>query len=82
MQKKMSSEKIPFVAFGNAELDASPKLKLKKVVMCACGHRHRIHGGLNSFGQESNLLMFYRCGKKSFLAGVSGKNVMQRFKNV
>jgi hypothetical protein len=77
----MKSEEISHVAFSNNELDAKPKITLGEVVMCDCGHRHRIKGGLNSFGEESNLLMFYTCNRKTYLAGVSGKNVMGRQKN-
>jgi len=63
-------------AFGNDELAKMPPLKKGDTVTCRrCGKRHRVYGGKLADGTESNILMFVRCGRKSYLAGVSGKRV-------
>jgi hypothetical protein len=73
--------KIPFVAFGNDELDRLPVLKIGDLIKCPkCNKKHKVSGCKNEFGQHSDLLMGYKCGEEVYLAGVSGKNVMRKFK--
>jgi len=67
--------KIPFVAFCNAELGET--LAKGEFITCKnCRKQHKVKLGINSkTKQETNLLMFYNCGKKSFLAGIAGKRI-------
>ena len=74
----MKIGRIPMMAIGNDELNKRTRLEINQVVKCSCGHRHRVKGGLNQFGKPANLLMFYTCKGKEYLAGVSGKNIMGR----
>ncbi len=65
-------------AIGNDELNASEVLG-NYVVCRKCRKRHKVQ-----FGEEilkdgtrvpSKLLAFYKCGKKSYLAGINGKKI-------
>lgn len=61
---------IPFVAFGNDELDKMPPLKAGDAISCKCGSSHIVEDS------KPPMLLFYQCGGSTFLAGVNGKNVM------
>lgn len=69
---------IPFVAFGNDELEKKPELTKYDSIKCAeCGQTHRMECGIDQkTGKESDLILFYTCGPKSYLAGVAGKSVL------
>jgi len=68
---------IPFVAFGNEELEKGPKIKKGDAVVCSlCKKRHFVKQGKNSeTGKESDLLQFYKCGMTYYLVGVDGRRV-------
>ncbi len=64
---------IPFVAYGNNELENNPSAAKGDLIVCpGCKGNHEISYGKDENGIESDLIMFYKCGKKSFLAGVNG----------
>jgi len=70
------------VAFGNDELEKRPPLAIGDSITCPhCGQQHVIQGGKDQNGCETDFLLFYTCNntKKSYLAGVKGKNVMPVF---
>lgn len=63
---------IPFVAFGNEELGAP--IKEGELIVCeSCRKHHPVKYALNELKQKTNMLMYYKCGKKSFLVGVADK---------
>ena len=71
-------KKIPYFAIGNDELNE--KALLGKTIACKmCGKRHRVtygHQILQDGTKElSTALAFYKCGRKSYLAGIDGKQV-------
>ena len=70
--------KKPYVSFSNDEIKDNPKIKKGDTITCpTCGSKHVIKYGVNGkTGAESDLLCFYTCGKATYLAGVSGKNIM------
>lgn len=68
--------KATYVAFGNQELRDSPPLYLGQEITCPhCGEHHIVEGGIVD-GKESDLLMFYKCGKSHYLCGVKGQSVL------
>ena len=65
---------LPYVAFGNDELEACDKIAAGNKVTCdKCGKKHVVTEA------GDGLLQFVKCRGKSFLVGVSGRNVMHRF---
>ncbi len=73
----MFRKKIPFVAYGNEELRKKPPLCLGDKIICPhCEEEHVVSGGKGEDGKETDLVMFYKCGKQVYLAGVKGKNVI------
>jgi hypothetical protein len=72
--------KIPFVAFGNEELERSPRISSGDFIKCPkCRKMHMVRGGKDAHGKEDDVLLAYVCGGNSYLAGVKGRNVMKRF---
>ena len=58
---------------GNEELEKA--LPIGDFILCKhCGHRHIIEHADGSKGTPK-LLSFYKCGSKSYLAGVTGKAI-------
>lgn len=72
---------MSFFAVGNDELENAEPVRLGDKIICPhCQSEHALEGGVDSkTGEVSDLLMFYKCGKSSYLAGVSGK-LVPRFK--
>ena len=67
------------VAMGNEELKALPRIELGEMITCpSCGKLHRLHGGVDKEGRETDYLLFYRCGTAAYLAGVQGRNVIKK----
>ena len=69
------------LAVGNDELDALPNLG--DFILCQnCGERHRVEYGdeVQEDGSKikSNLLAFYKCGGKTYLVGIRGKDIRRR----
>jgi len=66
------------ISFGNNELAAMPEMK--KSLQCPhCNKRHKIKEGKDTDGCPAGLF-FYNCGDKTYLCGVQGKDITQRFK--
>jgi len=66
----------PFIAVGNGELDNNGPVG--KFITCPhCSQDHDIKYGKekNAAGEwvESRMLAFYKCGEKSYLAGINGQ---------
>ena len=73
----------PYVGFGNDTLDKLPPAKKGDMVFCSnCGGEHPLECGTDEDGNESNLLMFYKCGEESFLGAVAGKCVILKKSDV
>ena len=67
----------PYVGFGNDTLAKSVRLKKGDEVACRqCGGLHNVECGKDEDGKESDLLMFYKCGDESYLAGIAGRSVI------
>lgn len=70
--------KIPYVGFGNDTLRVQPVLNIGDSINCPkCGGQHTVHGGKDEQGKETNLLLIYNCGEKSYMAGLAGRSVMK-----
>lgn len=73
------NEEIPYVAFGNDELDNAPPVT--ETVKCEiCGEQHPVEYGdkilPDGTKEPSKVLGFYKCGGKTYLASVAGKLVI------
>ena len=65
----------PYVGFSNDTLQQAASLKNGDMITCPhCGNKHGIECGKED-GKETDLLMFYRCGETSYLAGIAGRAV-------
>jgi len=68
----------PMLAIGSNELENNDDLG-ESIDCPHCQQRHNIEHGKekNANGKwvESNLLAFYKCGDKSYLAGIDGKKI-------
>lgn len=71
--------KTPYVGFGNDTLRKQPIMQIGDKLLCSkCGAVHVIRGGIDQeTGKETDLLMFYTCGEKSYLAAVAGRSVLK-----
>lgn len=68
----------PFVAFGNEEL--KDVLHVGDWVECPhCDDRHRVIGGKREDGTETDVILAYKCGGKTWVAGVNGKSIMKKY---
>ena len=71
----------PYVAFGKDELIGRPTLKKNQLVRCPhCGKRHRLTCGKGRDGNETDILLFYKCGESLYLAPIDGADIMGTFK--
>ena len=69
------------LAIGNKELDAAPELG--ETVLCwLCGKQHPVEHGeevlRDGTRRPTTMLAFFRCGEKSYLCGIRGKEVRPR----
>lgn len=67
-------------SFSNKELKQKPDLG--DFILCPhCQNRHLIKYGNKVLSdgtkEPTKLLAFYRCGDKTYLAGIDGKNIMK-----
>lgn len=70
--------RVPYVGFGNDVLSRQPTLRIGDQVACPhCGKRHRVKGATNERGEVTDLLLYYKCGKTPYLAGVRGRSIMR-----
>uniref|UniRef100_A0A6M3KA11 Uncharacterized protein n=1 Tax=viral metagenome TaxID=1070528 RepID=A0A6M3KA11_9ZZZZ len=69
----MKKTKVPWVAYGNDEL--KERLDKNDKILCdKCGKEHDIICGVDrDTGEETSMVMAYRCGGVSYLCGVGGK---------
>ncbi len=60
---------IPYIGFGNDTLAKLPALKTGDEIVCpTCKGKHAIEG--------DSFFLSYRCGDKTFMAGINGRNTM------
>ena len=66
-------KKIPWVAYGNDEL--RERLSKDDKILCnKCGKEHNIILGKDKdTGEETDMIMAYKCNGVSYLCGVDGK---------
>lgn len=66
----------PYIGFGNDTLSQQPEARKGDEILCPqCSGRHALECGTSN-GEESDLLMFYRCGKEIYLGAVAGRLVV------
>lgn len=70
-------EKInPFIAFSAESLENCPPVKAGDEITCEhCGKKHI----LNPCDDGSEILLFYKCGKHTYLGAVGGKLVAGKY---
>jgi hypothetical protein len=79
----MTDEQIPYVAFGNEEIEKSPDLQ-DPILCTRCGEHHNLEYGKKELPDgtwiEDNTLAFIKCGDNSYLVGITGKDIRPIFK--
>jgi hypothetical protein len=66
-----SAAATPYVGFSNETLAKQPLLKAGDTVTCPqCGEEHEL------FDSNPPMLLSYRCGDRSYLAGIKGQSIM------
>lgn len=69
--------KTPYIGFGNNTLSKAPIVHIGDTITCPkCGDMHRLFGGINKDGEETDTIMAYRCGDKSYIAAVDGRFII------
>jgi hypothetical protein len=65
------------LTIGNDELQKASFLG--DFVLCErCGERHKIYYGKDANGNKTKLLSFVKCGERTFLVGLNGKDIRRR----
>ncbi len=65
---------IPYFTVGNGEFGKTVRAG-DKIVCPNCGETHVLHGGKNSEGEDTEVLLVYSCGKRTLLAAVDNRLV-------
>jgi hypothetical protein len=75
----MTTEQTPpYIGFSNDDLGLRPSIKSGDMIACPnCGEKHGVEAGKDDKGNDTDLLLFYRCGDGLYLAGLSGRNVIR-----
>lgn len=74
VKNKDKRKEIPFIAVGNNELDEMEPIG--ETALCPnCKKKHKVEYGTDEDGNESKVLGFVNCGKKSYLVSVDGKKL-------
>lgn len=64
----------PYIGFENNTLDKLSSVKKGDMVFCKnCGGEHPLECCIDESGVESDSLMYYKCGEKTFLGAIDGK---------
>jgi len=68
---------VPYIGFGNDQLRDQTECREGDMIECPhCHHQHPVDFGEDiDTGEKSNLLGFYNCGDKMYLAAVAGRFV-------
>ena len=67
----------PYIGFGNDTLSRQPAAKENDMIRCPrCLKRHKLSGAKDAEGNPTAVLLFYKCGKHSYLAAVAGRSVI------
>lgn len=71
-------KEIPYFAVGKDELVGAKELRKGDMVKCdRCGKMHTLTCAIDTkTGKETDILLFYKCGKNSYLAAVGNDSVM------
>jgi len=62
------------ITVSNEELEESPYLE-KEITCKICGNKHKVEYAKDSEGNESKTLQFFKCGEKSYICGINGKDI-------
>jgi len=67
---------VPYVGFANETLERLKDVRKGDVIICPrCGKQHVLKAGRNEKGEESDLILFYKCGEQIYLGAINGKLV-------
>ncbi len=70
-------KRIPFVAFGNEELEEMPFATEGDRVDCPrCRKKHRLKCGTTD-GKKNCMIMFFRCNRVAYLGALNGRLVIK-----
>jgi hypothetical protein len=61
-------------AIGNDELEKAPTLGYK-ITCDKCGQEHPVEYGTDRDGVTNHMVAFYKCGDKTYLCGINGKDI-------
>lgn len=65
----------PYIGFGNDTLGQQSRLKDGDKITCPnCKGTHQVESGTED-GVKTDLLLFYKCGETTYLAGMAGRCV-------
>jgi hypothetical protein len=71
-EDRAENKTMPMMAVGNDELGEC--VKEGDIVSCPhCGKTHPLRCSRDEKGRKSDLLLFIRCGKASYVVGMAGK---------
>ena len=74
--KNNNDNKDPYIGYGNDTLRKQPTVRKGDTVRCKkCGGEHTLFGGTSN-GEETELLLAYRCGTTTYLAAINNKLIM------
>ena len=69
---------VPFVAIGPEDLDDTQEVHAGDEILCpTCKEWHQLLAGKDSKGVDSELLLAYKCGDKTYIAAVDNKLVVK-----
>jgi hypothetical protein len=69
---------VPFVAIGPDELDDTSEVHAGDEILCpTCKEWHQLIAGKDLKGVDSELLLAYKCGDKTYIAAVDNKLVVK-----
>lgn len=76
-----TSMMTPYVAIGADEL--GEPMAIGDWIECdLCGGRHPVSGGTDAGGNETAMVLAYKCGEDVYVAGIDGHSLMDRFRAV
>ena len=71
------TDKTPYIGFSNNTLETLPEVKKGDTVACKkCGKDHALRPAKDRDGNDSILLLSYKCGDTSYVAAIGGRLIM------
>ena len=64
--------KTPYIGYGNDTLQRQPRVKAGDKIQCEhCDQQHVLEDS-----DTPSILLFYKCGSKSYLAAINGQSII------